>query len=70
MTSAFSSNDTECLSRNTEHEINIENLYEIWDEQRLNECVKWINTQQYDKVCFEMGVEIIYFQFFNIFVFV
>lgn len=51
MTSAFSSSDTECLSRNTEHEIDIENLNEIWNEQRLNECVNWINTHQFEKVC-------------------
>lgn len=50
MTSAFSSNDTECLSRDTEHEIDVENIDEIWDENRLGECIKWINAHQFDKV--------------------
>lgn len=51
MTSAFSTNDTECLSRDAEHELDVESLDEIWSEQRLSECVKWINTHQFDKVC-------------------
>lgn len=59
MTSAFSTNDTECLSRDTEHQIDIENIDEIWNEQRLNECVKWINTYQYDKVSNLFSFEIL-----------
>lgn len=51
MSSAFSTADTECLSRDTEHELNVDSLDEIWTEQRLSECVKWINTHQFQKVC-------------------
>lgn len=56
MTSAFSSNDTECLSRDTEHEIDVEGIEDIWDEQRLDECVKWINTNQFAKVSIRLRV--------------
>lgn len=56
MTSAFSSNDTDCLNRVTEHEIDVENIDEIWDERRLDECVKWINSHQYDKVSVVTGI--------------
>lgn len=50
MTSAFSTNDAECLSREAEHEINISSIDEIWNENRLNECVLWIKENQFQKV--------------------
>lgn len=50
MTSAFSTNDTENVSRQTEHVISVGNLNEIWDEHRLDECVKWIELGECKKV--------------------
>lgn len=50
MTSAFSTNDAICLSRETEHELDVETIDDIWDEHILNKCVKWIKTHQFDKV--------------------
>lgn len=50
MTSAFSSSDTESLSRNVEHEISINSLTEIWDKFRLDECVRWINKNGFKRV--------------------
>lgn len=50
MTSAFSTNDTECLNRETDHGLAVGDLNEIWNVQRLDECVKWINLYQFGKV--------------------
>lgn len=50
MSSAFSTNDAICLSRETEHERDVESIDGIWNEQVLNKCVKWIKTHQFDKV--------------------
>lgn len=52
MASAFSTNDAECLNRNTEHNIDIINLHEIWNDERLNECVSWIRENHFQKVSF------------------
>lgn len=49
MTSAFSTN-AECLSRLTEHDIDIINLEEIWNDERLDECVLWIKEKHFQKV--------------------
>lgn len=59
MTSAFSTNDVECMSRETEHEVDVETIDEIWDEQILNKCVKWIKTHQFDKVSYSIEVNCI-----------
>lgn len=51
MTSAFSTNDTECLNRETEHNIHAAaNFDQIWDKQRQNECVQFIDSHQFNKV--------------------
>lgn len=50
MTSAFSTSDAECLNRNTEHDIEIIHLEEIWNDERLDECVSWIKENQFQKV--------------------
>lgn len=50
MASTFSTNDTECLGRATEHELEINSLDDIWNDQRLNECVLWIKENQFQKV--------------------
>lgn len=50
MTSAFNSNDAECINRDTEHEIEVKCLDEIWNSQRLNECTTWIDCNQFKKV--------------------
>lgn len=50
MTSAFSTSDGECLNRNTMHDIDIINLEDIWNDERLNECVSWIRENHFQKV--------------------
>lgn len=51
MSSAFSTNDTECLNRETEHSIHdAADFQQIWDKQRLKECVQFIDSHQFNKV--------------------
>lgn len=50
MSSAFSTNDADNLNRQTEHVNRVENLNEIWNKQRLDECIKWIDSHQYENV--------------------
>lgn len=69
MTSAFSTNDTECLSRSTEHQLAVESLEEIWNQQRLSECVNWLNEHHYDKVCIELFYNNFKMIFISIFLF-
>lgn len=52
MSSTFSTNVTECLNRETEQSaygaaIDFE---QIWDKNRLNECVQFIDSKQCNKV--------------------
>ena len=61
MSSAFSTNDTECLNRETEHNVHDATEFEqIWDQQRLNDCIQFINSQQFNKVsisfCFHFPI--------------
>ncbi|XP_031633112.1 2-(3-amino-3-carboxypropyl)histidine synthase subunit 2 [Contarinia nasturtii] len=61
MTSAFFTNDAECFSRDTENQLAVESLDEIWNEHRLSECVNWINEHQFEKVCLQFPDELIPF---------
>lgn len=51
MSSAFSTSDTECLNRETEHSVHdaAANFDQIWDKQRLNECLQFIDSHQCNK---------------------
>lgn len=61
MTSAFSTNDTECLNRPTIQDLDVKNLDEIWNEQRLTECIEWISAHQFERVSgkIEIGLHLI-----------
>lgn len=50
MTSAFSSNDSECITRDVEASNSESLLDEIWNETRLSECTEWINKHDFKKV--------------------
>lgn len=50
MTSAFNSNEADCINRSTDAEAQINSIDEIWNADRLNECKTWIETNQYKKV--------------------
>lgn len=51
MTSAFSTNDTECLNRDIEHSIHdAANFEQIWDKQRLNDCLQFVDSYEFSKV--------------------
>lgn len=52
MSSAFSTSDTECLNRETEHSVYdaAADFDQIWDKQRLNQCVQFIDSHQFHKV--------------------
>lgn len=57
MTSAFSTNDAECLARETEHSVHdAVDFEQIWDKQRLAECIKFIHSHQFNKVSILRGV--------------
>lgn len=51
MSSAFSTSDTECLNRETEHSVHdaAADFDQIWDKQRLNECLRFIDSHQCNK---------------------
>lgn len=50
MTSAFNSNEEDCINRATDVEAQIGSIAEIWDTARLAECKTWIETGDYKKV--------------------
>lgn len=53
MTSAFSSSDAECITRDVEVSNGEKQLDEIWYDNRLVECTEWINGHQFKKVSFD-----------------
>lgn len=55
MTSAFSTNDTECLSREIEQNYDVKEFKQIWSESRLDECSRWIQKNNFTKVCLEQN---------------
>lgn len=50
MTSAFSSNDSECIGRDVNVTNTIDELEVIWNDVRLNDCVAWISKNGFKKV--------------------
>lgn len=50
MTSAFSSNDSECIARDVETKHSVNELENIWNDIRLGECAAWITRNNYKKV--------------------
>lgn len=50
MSSAFSSNDADCVARSLDQPISNIVDEQIWDECRLNECVQWIEKHSFARV--------------------
>lgn len=53
MSSAFSSNDADCVTRGLDLPISEITEEHIWDGVRLNECVQWIKLHSFAKVKFK-----------------
>lgn len=63
MSSAFSSNDADCVARSLDQPISDIVEERIWDNSRLNECAQWIQKHSFARVKVETRLIIILFSF-------
>lgn len=56
MSSAFSSNDADCVTRGVELPISEITKEHIWNDLRMEECVQWIKLHSFARVQYKTSI--------------